>query len=74
MNYQGPLFAKVGRKYVPLVQTSEDFDRLERENIRLRGLLQRSRDMIDVSPEDSPDKWPSTDQINQLVKDCDDIL
>ena len=44
------------------------------ENSRLRGLLQRARAMIDVSPEDSPDKWPSTDEINQLVRDCDDIL
>jgi hypothetical protein len=44
------------------------------ENSRLRGLLQRARAMIDVSPEDSPDKWPSTNEINQLVRDCDDIL
>ena len=44
------------------------------ENSRLRGLLQRTRAMINVSPEDSPDKWPSTDEINQLVRDCDDIL
>jgi hypothetical protein len=44
------------------------------ENSRLRGLLQRARAMIDVSPEDSPDKWPSTDEIYQLVSDCDDIL
>jgi hypothetical protein len=49
-------------------------EELERENARLRELVGRARAMIDVSPEDSPDKWPSTDEINQLVKDCDDIL
>jgi hypothetical protein len=39
MKYQGPLFAKFGRKFVPLIQTSEDFDRLERENTNLRDAL-----------------------------------
>lgn len=44
------------------------------ENSKLRGVIQRARAMIDVSPEDPPNKWPSTDEINQLVKECDDIL
>ena len=40
----------------------------------LLSIVKRARDMIDVSPEDHPSKWPSTGQINQLVKECDDIL
>jgi hypothetical protein len=47
---------------------------LERANAKLLGLLKRARDMINVSPDAPPNEWPSTDEINQLVKDCDDIL
>jgi hypothetical protein len=52
-----------------------DFAReLERENARLRSLVQRARDMIDVSPDSPPWTWPSSKQIDQLVKDCDAVL
>jgi hypothetical protein len=30
--------------------------------------------MIDVSPDSPPWTWPSSEQIDQLVKDCDDVL
>jgi hypothetical protein len=52
-----------------------DFAReLERENARLRSLVQRARDMIDVSPDSPPWTWPSVEQIDQLVNDCDAVL
>jgi hypothetical protein len=47
---------------------------LAAEVVRLRSLVQRARDMIDVSPDSPPWTWPSAEQIDQLVKDCDDVL
>lgn len=29
MKYTGPLYGKIGRRFVPLKQTSEDVDRME---------------------------------------------
>lgn len=29
MNYEGPLFGRIGRKYIPLKLTSQDVDRME---------------------------------------------
>lgn len=39
MQYEGPLYAKIGRKYLRLVETSEDFDALKMENERLRAKI-----------------------------------
>lgn len=50
----------------------QDNQRLRVENTALREIIKRARDMIDVSPDSPPNEWPSTDQINQLVKDCDE--
>ena len=47
---------------------------LERENARLRELVKRACKIIDV-PEDAPiTAWASDDEINDLLKDCGDIL
>jgi hypothetical protein len=47
---------------------------LAAEVIRLRELVRRARDMIDVSPDSPPWTWPSVEQIDQLVNDCDAVL
>lgn len=36
MKYVGPIYGKVGRKYVPLKQTSDEFDALERELVSVK--------------------------------------
>jgi DNA repair exonuclease SbcCD ATPase subunit len=47
---------------------------LERENARLRELVNRACKIIDV-PEDAPiTAWASDEEINDLLKDCGDIL
>jgi hypothetical protein len=47
---------------------------LAAEVVRLRELVQRARDMIDLSPDSPPWTWPSTEQIDQLVRDCDAVI
>ncbi|MCC6880920.1 MAG: hypothetical protein IT576_02105 [Verrucomicrobiales bacterium] len=44
------------------------------ENTSLRLLVQRARKMVDVPAEAKLEDWPSEDEIDQLIKDCDDIL
>jgi hypothetical protein len=68
------LFADVAFGKTKEVVIADDARELERENARLLGLVKRARDIINVSPDAPPNEWPSTDEINQLVKDCDDIL
>jgi hypothetical protein len=68
------LFADVAFGKTKEVVIADDARELERENARLRELVKRARDIINVSPDAPPNEWPSTDEINQLVKDCDDIL
>jgi hypothetical protein len=49
-------------------------ERREQENARLRELVKRACKIIDV-PEDAPiTAWASDDEINDLLKDCGDIL
>ncbi len=31
MNYDGPLFGKIGRRYIPLILSSRDVDEMERK-------------------------------------------
>ena len=31
MKYEGPLYGKIGRRYIPLKQTSDDIDRNEKQ-------------------------------------------
>jgi hypothetical protein len=55
-------------------QWRQKAERLEDEIVGLRELVQRARDMINVSPDSPPWTWPTTDQIDQFVKDCDAVL
>lgn len=38
MKYTGKLYGKMGRKYIPLILTSEDVDAMERDKARLDWL------------------------------------
>lgn len=38
MQYSGKLYGKVGRKYIPLVLTSEEVDAMERDKARIDWL------------------------------------
>ena len=48
MKYIGTLYGKVAGKYFPLMQTSEDFDRLELSETSLRSEITRSRETIEI--------------------------
>lgn len=41
MDYEGPLYGKIGDHYIPLVDTSKDVDELKAENKRLKEKLQK---------------------------------
>lgn len=47
MEYSGKLYGKIGRRYVPLKQTSEDVDKLERDNADLLEALETLVNMPD---------------------------
>ena len=46
MNYKGPLYGKMGRRYIPLRQTSEDVDKMEKESVDVEYLV---RNWVDDS-------------------------
>jgi hypothetical protein len=54
--------------------SSEMLTVLGAEVVRLRELVQRARDMIDVSPDSPAWEWPTAGEIDQFVKDCDAVL
>lgn len=41
MKYGGKLYGRMGRRYIPLVATSQDVDRLTEEVAMYKGMLQR---------------------------------
>ena len=47
---------------------------LERRLTDASLLVARARAMIDVAPDDSPAEWPTTQEIDRLVADCDEWL
>ncbi len=44
MQYQGDLYAKIGRKYLKLEMNSDDVDRLEKENQQLK---ERNQELLE---------------------------
>jgi hypothetical protein len=39
MEYKGKLYGKVGKAYLPLLKTTDDFERLEKENKELKSVM-----------------------------------
>ena len=54
MKYEGPLYGKVGRKYIPLKQTSQDVDRLERLLDEAREALRWAQEQMGKHTRPSP--------------------
>lgn len=42
-NYDGKLYIKIGRKYIPLEQTVEYFENLEQENEQLKEQIEKMK-------------------------------
>jgi len=40
MNYEGPLYGKIGRRFVPLKQSSKDVDSLQSERDQMRKAIE----------------------------------
>ena len=54
MKYEGPLYGKLKRKYIPLKQTSHDVDRLEYENRVMSEKLFSLIGLFVIPPEVNP--------------------
>ena len=67
MEYHGDLYAKIGRKYLKLKQTSKDYDSLESEVARLKGENEKLKKFISL--------WGhlDEDQANNIISEicCD---
>lgn len=61
MQYTGKLFGKIGRKYIALMMTSEDVDRIESENKRLREFVAEVKSFHDVCACPCGEKMSDTD-------------
>jgi hypothetical protein len=56
MKYEGPLYGKIGRRYLKLKQTSEDVDRLEYEHgVMARELTKRIGSFV-LAPDMDPNR------------------
>ncbi|MFA5452820.1 MAG: hypothetical protein WC248_04555 [Candidatus Methanomethylophilaceae archaeon] len=58
MKYQGKLYGKVGRKYIPLALTSDDVDKLEAKSTAYDKLVDddfvtKIKELIESMPEDT---------------------
>lgn len=59
MKYEGPLYGKMGRRYIPLRQTSEDVDRMEYENKVMSEKLFSLIGLFVIPPEINPLRPPA---------------
>lgn len=55
MEYQGKLYGKVGKKYFPLIETTEDIDRLKAENAKMKAALAHIKNWDDEASEEFGD-------------------
>lgn len=39
MRYEGPLYGKIGRGYIQLIQTSKEVDQMEKELVKVKAML-----------------------------------
>lgn len=46
MKYKGPLFGKIGKSYFPLIETSEDFDKLKEKNESLLDAIEYAQNVL----------------------------
>ena len=76
MNYIGKLYGKYAGKYIPLTATSEDVDKLERENARLREVMARLQNCATALLGWHSDGMSigAIREVTQAVKDANDIL
>ena len=51
MEYQGKLYGKVGKHYFPMMQTTEDFDNLEKQRDELIDQLKKWIDGCELQTE-----------------------
>jgi hypothetical protein len=76
MQYHGKLYGKMGRHLIPLKLTSEDVDRMEAENARLREILGRLQNCATACLGWHSDNMSlgAVREVTQAVKDAEDIL
>jgi len=50
MKYNGPLYGKIRRSYIPLVQTSQEVDQMEKDLAEVKAMLERAMLWVYSSP------------------------
>lgn len=68
MEYKGQLFGKVGKSYFPLIKTSEDVDKLEKQHSQMLNLLKDFEKMhgeYDMRPED--EMYEFSDRVREVI-------
>jgi hypothetical protein len=58
MEYTGKLYGKIGRRIIPLTLTSEDVDKLEKENREMKGRISALQYWRDISECDCSSPLP----------------
>jgi len=76
MQYHGKLYGKIGRHQIPLKLTSEDVDRLEAENAKLREILGRLQNCASALLGWHSDNMSlgAVREVTQAMKDAEEVL